>query len=217
MNSFCIIGLGKFGTSLALNLVKHGKQVMVIDNDADKVNAIADIVTNAVIGDATNENLLRAAGVADYECAVVCMTCNTSDIILVTILLKELGVKKVIARAVNEGHKKVLERIGTDEITFPEHDAGEKLAFRLSKRSVVDYVQFAGYKIVEILVPSEWIGKNLMELNPRRKFGINIIAVTAAESAKPNVSPAPDRPFCEGDRVVVIGTDKDIEKLAKFM
>ena len=216
MNSFCVIGLGKFGTSLALSLVNHGKQVMVIDSDADKVNGIADAVTNAVIGDATNEKLLRAAGVADYDCAVVCMNCNTSDIILATILLKELGVKKVIARAVNEGHKKVLERIGIDGITFPEHDAGEKLAFRLSKNSVVDYVQFSGYKIVEIVAPDEWIGKNLLELNLRRKFGINIIAVTA-EGKTAEVSPAPDRPFATGDRVLVIGTDRNIERLSKFM
>ena len=149
MKSFCIIGLGKFGTSLANALVSAGKQVMIIDNDTEKVTMLADCVTNAVIGDATNMNLLKASGVSDYDCAVVCMTENISDIILVTIQLKELGVKHVIARAVNDGHKKVLEHIGADEIVYPEYDMGQRLAFRLSHSSITDFVQFKGYKVVD--------------------------------------------------------------------
>lgn len=214
MKSFCVVGLGKFGTALAETLVQYGKQVMVIDTDSERVTALADIVTNAVIGDATNENLLRAAGVSDYDCAVVCMTRNTSDIILVTILLKELGVPRVIARAVNDGHRKVLERIGADSITFPEHDAGEKLAFRLSKDSVADYVQFAGYKVVELIVPPAWIGKTLIDLDLRRKFGINVIAISRADGEL-DVSPLPTRPFTEGEHVSVIGSDRVIDKLTK--
>jgi trk system potassium uptake protein TrkA len=140
MKSFCIIGLGKFGTSLANALVANGKQVMVIDTDSEKVTEIADRVTNAVIGDATNINLLKASGVADYDCAVVCMTENISDIILVTIQLKELGVKHVISRAVSDGHKKVLSHVGADEIVYPEYDMGERLAFRLSHSSITDFV-----------------------------------------------------------------------------
>ncbi len=186
---------------------------MVIDCNADRVNALADTVTNAVIGDATNENLLRAAGVADYECAVVCLTSNTNDIILSTILLKELGVRRVITRAVNESHRKVLSRIGADEITFPEYDAGEKLAFRLSNDSVADYVQFSGYKIVELCVPDEWIGKNLIELDLRRRFGVNIIAISS--DGKADVAPAAARAFAGGELVSVIGADRDVDKLTR--
>ena len=158
MKSFCIIGLGKFGIALANALVDAGKQVMVIDVDTEKVTEIADNVTNAVIGDASNMNLLKASGVADYDCAVVCMTSNISDIILVTIQLKELGVKHVIARAVNEGHKKVLEHVGADEIVYPEHDMGERLAFKLS----ITKCRF-------------WPGPVTRSSHPMRKFCILII------------------------------------------
>ena len=212
MNSFCIIGLGKFGTSLANALVCAGKQVMIIDTDTEKVTMIADSVTNAVIGDATNMNLLKASGVADYDCAVVCMTENISDIILVTIQLKELGVKHVIARAVNDGHKKVLEHVGADEITYPEHDMGERLAFRLSHSSITDFVQFRGYKVVELIVPDEWVGKDLITLNLRKAYGVNIIAVRYTDG-KIDVSPSPTRPFGAGEIVSVVGDDSDIEKM----
>ena len=128
MKSFCVIGLGKFGYTLAEKLAEDGKQVMVIDIDSDKINAIADKVTHAVIGDPTNENVLRASGVSDYECAIIGIAKNINDNILLTIMLKELGVKKVVARATNEGHQKVLKRIGADVIVFPEKDMGEKMA-----------------------------------------------------------------------------------------
>ena len=210
MKSFCIIGLGKFGTSLANALVSAGKQVMIIDNDTEKVTMLADCVTNAVIGDATNMNLLKASGVADYDCAVVCMTENISDIILVTIQLKELGVKHVIARAVNDGHKKVLEHIGADEIVYPEYDMGQRLAFRLSHSSITDFVQFKGYKVVEMVVPEAWVGKDLITLNLRKAYGVNIIAVRYIDG-RINVSPSPTRVFNSGEIVSVVGDDKDIE------
>ena len=212
MNSFCIIGLGKFGTSLAHALVNAGKQVMIIDTNTEKVTMLADSVTNAVIGDATNINLLKASGVADYDCAVVCMTENISNIILATIQLKELGVKYVIARAVNDGHRKVLEHIGADEITYPEHDMGERLAFRLSHSSITDFVQFKGYKVVEIVVPEEWVGKDLITLNLRKAYGVNIIAVRYNDG-RIDVSPSPTREFNAGEIVSIVGDDSDIEKM----
>lgn len=214
MNSFCIIGLGKFGTSLASALANSGKQVMVIDTDAEKVTLMADSVTNAVIGDATNINLLKASGVSDYDCAIVCMTENISDIILVTIQLKELGVNHVISRAVNDGHKKVLEHIGADEIVYPEHDMGERLAFRLSNASITDFVQFKGYKVVEFTVPDSWVGNNLITLNLRKAFGVNIIAVRDTRGVI-DVSPSPTRDFKAGEIVSVVGDDHDIDRMTE--
>ena len=214
MNSFCIIGLGKFGTSLAGALVKAGKLVMVIDTDPEKVTLIADTVTNAVIGDATNINLLKASGVADYDCAVVCMTENISDIILVTIQLKELGVKYVISRAVSDGHKKVLEHVGADEITYPEYDMGERLAFRLSHSTITDFVQFKGYKVIEMAVPESWVGKDLITLNLRKSFGVNVIAVRYNDG-RLDVSPSPTREFNAGEIVSVVGDDHDIDKMTQ--
>ena len=138
MKSFCIIGLGKFGMTLAETLANEGKQVMIIDVDPDKINLLADKVTHAVIGDPTNETVLRQAGVKDYDCAAVCMTGNVNTNVLLTIMLKELGIKNVISRAANEGHKKVLERIGTDMIIVPEQDMGIKLGNMLSRSSATN-------------------------------------------------------------------------------
>ena len=215
MKSFCVIGLGKFGTSLALSLAEEGNQVMILDSDADKVTALSDMFTNAVIGDATNEKVLRSAGVSDYECVVVSFTGNINHNILLTIMLKEMGVKNIVARASNEGHKKVLEHIGVDLIVDPEKDMGEKLAFRLTKDNVSECVEFSGYKLIEMKVPDEWKGKNLIDLDVRRKYGINVIAVTGDKDGEADVSPAPTRLFKEGEKMLVVGSDKDIEKLMK--
>ena len=215
MKSFCVIGLGKFGTSLALSLAEEGNQVMILDSDADKVTALSDMFTNAVIGDATYEKVLRSAGVSDYECVVVSFTGNINHNILLTIMLKEMGVKNIVARASNEGHKKVLEHIGVDLIVDPEKDMGEKLAFRLTKDNVSECVEFSGYKLIEMKVPDEWKGKNLIDLDVRRKYGINVIAVTGEKDGEADVSPAPTRLFKEGEKMLVVGSDKDIEKLMK--
>ncbi len=214
MNSFCIIGLGKFGWSLALSLAADNKQVMVIDTDADKIAEIADFVTSAVIGDPTNESVLLSAGVRDYECAVVCFTENINENVLLTIMLKDIGVKKVVARAINDGHQRVLERIGADMIVFPEKDMGERIAFKLTKEKVKEYMEFSGCTLIEMIVPDAWVGKNLIELNIRRRYGVNIVAVTTADE-KFDPSPKPDRVFDSGDRVLVIGSDEAIEKLTR--
>ena len=214
MNSFCIIGLGKFGQSLAISLAAENKQVMVIDKDDDKVSEIADFVTHAVIGDPTNESLLRASGVRDYDCAIVCFTGNINENILLTILLKEIGVKKVIVRAINDGHKKVLEHIGTDMIIFPEKDMGENLAFKLTKENVTEYIEFNGYTLVEMKVPQSWCNKSIIELDVRKKFGVNIIAITDNDG-KVDVSPRPDRVFSANENVSMIGTEENIKKILK--
>ena len=214
MKSFCIIGLGKFGQSLALSLAADGKQVMVIDTDGDRIAQIADLVTNAVIGDPTNESVLVAAGVRDYDCAVVCFTGNINDNILLTIMLKEQGVKRVVVRAVNEGHQKVLERIGADLIIFPERDMGENLAFKLTKESVTEYMEFSGCAIVEIVIPDTWAGKDLIALDLRKKHGLNIVAVSRVDGTL-DVSPRPDRIFSKGEKAMIIGSEEAITKFIK--
>ena len=213
MKSFCIIGLGKFGQTLAVTLAQEGHQVMVIDTDSAKVTALADIVTNAVIGDPTNETVLRTAGVKDYDCSVVCFTQNINENILITIMLKEIGVRHVVSRALNEGHKKVLTHIGADMIVFPEQDMAEKLAYMLAKDNVTDFIEFSGYEIVEMHIPNDWIGKNLIELDLRRRYRVNIIAVSEQDGNNADVAPAPDRIFKKDERVTVIGSKKDVDKL----
>lgn len=212
MKSFTILGLGRFGKTLALTLAQSGHQVLIIDEDSDAINALADSVTAAVVGDPTNEAVLRAAGVRDYDCAVVCTAGNINDNILLTIMLKDLGVPKVVARALNEGHKRVLERLGVDLIAFPEQDMGEKLAYMLGHDNVIDSLDFDGYRIVEMHIPAAWVGKNLIELDLRRREKVNVIAVRAPGMAV-DCAPSPTRPFTAEDTVSVIGLDDDVERL----
>jgi trk system potassium uptake protein TrkA len=210
MKSFCIIGLGKLGQTLAESLTADGKEVLVIDLDADKINMIADNVTNAIIGDCTNDAVLKAAGVADYECAIVCIAENINANVLLTLKLKEMGIKTVIARAINDGHRRVLEKVGADMIIFPEKDIGERLAFTLARDRVTDFMEFKGFQIAEITVPEKWIGKTVIELDIRKKFGINIIAVTANDGTV-TVSPSATRPFMKGDLVSIVGSDEQVQ------
>lgn len=214
MKSFCVIGLGAFGTAVAETLAADGKQVLVIDKDADKVTGIADVVTHAVIGDATSAQILRSAGVQDYECVVVALADNINDNVLLTIMLKDMGIPKVVARAQNEGHSHVLKRIGADMVIFSEKDMGERVAYKLARDNVSEYMELRGFQIVETRVPSDWTGKNLVELDIRRRFGVTIVAISNADGVM-DVSPMPTRVFAEGDSMTVLGDGKAIEKLMK--
>ncbi len=214
--SFCIIGLGIFGQILAKNLAATGHQVLVIDIDDDIINVMSDVVTNAVVGDPTNEAVLHAAGVSDYDCAVVATAQNINDSVLTTILLKEMGVKQVIARAGNERHGRVLEKVGADMVVFPEKDMGEKLVNVLDRNNVLEYIEFSdSHSIVEITVPQSWIGKSLIELDVRRRHGVTVLAVGDSQTDEMNISPDPARKFNGSETVAILGENKNIDKITK--
>lgn len=213
--SFCIIGLGRFGQTLAVNLAKTDHQVLVIDEDDNIVNAMSDIVTNAVIGDPTNETVLRAAGVGDYDCAVVATANSINDSILITLNLKEMGVKKVVARASSDQHRRVLEKIGADMVVFPEQDMGEKLVGILDRNNVLEYIEFSDtHSIVEVAVPKKWIGRSLSELDVRRKYKVTVLAVSDPVSGM-NISPDPTKPFTESETVALLGENSDIDRIIR--
>ena len=214
--SFCIIGLGRFGRTLAVNLAKTDHDVLVIDQNDDVVNVMSDIVTNAVVGDATSEQVLRAAGVRDYDCAVVASAESINDSILTTILLKEMGVKQVVARAGSEQHGRVLEKIGADMVVFPEKDMGEKLVNILDRNNVLEYIEFSDtHSIVEVTVPAKWLGKSLIELHVRRQYGVTVLAVSDPDSGEMNISPDPTRKFTGSETVALLGENKAIDKITK--
>ena len=184
--SFCIIGLGRFGQTLAENLARTDHQVLVIDEDSEIVNAMSDIVTNAVVGDPTNEQVLRAAGVSDYDCAVVASADNINDSILITLILKEMGVKQVVSRASSAQHRRVLE-----------------------------YIEFSDtHSIVEVAVPDSWIGKTLSELDLRKRIGVTVLAVSDPVSGM-NISPDPYKPFTENETVALLGENTAIDRITK--
>ncbi len=213
---FCIIGLGNFGFHLATTLFKARHDVLVIDESQEKVDFISNSVTNAICGDATNEAVLRAAGVKSCGCAVVCMENNLSDSILITLLLKELGIKRIVVRATDERQKKVLLKVGADMVVLPEKDSGTKLAYTLSKRGVVDFFVTAGdFSIVEILTPKAWIGKSVIDIDVRKKYNLNIIAVAAPGEEKLDLLADPNHIFAENELLVVAGDTKAMEKLTR--
>ncbi|MBE6714923.1 MAG: TrkA family potassium uptake protein [Ruminococcaceae bacterium] len=215
MKSFCIIGLGSFGRTLAEKLARAGHQVMVIDEDTQKVNLLSDLVTDAVIGDPTNENVLKDCGVRNYDCCINCFYENLNDSVLVTVILKELGVKEVIARAGNQRHKNVLEKLGADMVVFPEQDMGEKLADTLMRKNVLDYFELHNeYAMAEVKVPEKWIGKNLIQLDMRKKYSLSAISVCKADGTV-ILPPVPDALFEVGDVISVIGRIEDVDRIAE--
>ncbi len=216
MKTFCIIGLGRFGQTLAKTLIKKGHQVMVLDANPEIINSLSENFTNAVIGDCTSEAVLRASGVKNYDCAVVCISENINDNILTTLLLKDIGVKRVVVRAISALHRRVLEKIGADQVVFPEEDMGEKLAYTLSRIDVLEYIELSEeFSIAELKIPSSWVGKNIAELDIRKKFGITVIAINDTVTGEIMISPSIIRSFCPADVVTVVGLNENINKFLK--
>ncbi len=216
MDSFLIAGAGRFGSSLALELSSLGHDVLVVDKNEERIAAIADHVTHAVIGDAKDENVVRSLGVRNFDVAVVALASNIEDSVLITLMLKEQGVKKVVAKAKSMLHMKVLERIGADVTVFPERDMGKRLAQRLSATNIIDFIELSDeHSIVETEAPREWFGKSLGELNIRGQYGLNIIAARDKYAVNLIVSPTAEYVIKEGDVLIVIGENTDIEKLSQ--
>lgn len=216
MKSFCIIGLGNFGKTLALTLAKNGHQVLVIDENENEIDEIGDQMTAAICGDATSENVLRSAGINNFDCCIVCLKDNMQDSILVTLLLKEMGASKIVARATSERHKKVLTKLGADIVVFPEKDMGQRLALTLSKNDVLEYFNLSEkYSIAEIMVPKRWVGMSIRELEVRKKYGVNIIATCDMNNDNFEIFNTPERLFKPDEKVVIVGNNDNIEKLTE--
>lgn len=209
MKQFIIIGIGKFGESIATNLYKMGHDVLAVDIDEERVQHITNKVTHAVQADATEEGTLEALGVKHFDGAVVTIGESVQASILITLLCKELGIRHVLAKAQNELHAKVLYKIGADRVVFPERDMGLRVAHSLVSTSFLDYIELTpDYSIVELKAAKDWQGKSLKDLNIRAEYGINIMAIK--QDDKVVVSPAADDVIQRDDVLVVIGKAEDI-------
>lgn len=216
MKTFVVIGLGRFGTAIARELSALGHEVLAMDLAEDKVQRVADKVTHAVVGDARDINVLKALGVRNFDCAVVAMGSDVGNSALVTLNLKELGLRQVVCKAQSHVHQRVLARIGADRVIFPEHEMGVKLAQGLSSSSVLNFIEFSeDYGIVELAVPRSWQGKTLRELDVRNAYHVTIIALRGGEGGTLNVSPRADVPMREGDNVVALGRSEDINRISE--
>ena len=209
---FVIIGLGRFGSSIAKTLYSLGNDVLAIDKDEDIVQEIADSVTHAVQLDATDENALRSLGIRNFDVAVVTIGDNIQSSIMATLLVKELGVKYIIAKGHSDLHAKVLYKIGADRVVLPEKDMGIRVAHNLVSANILDYIELSDdYSVMEIQVLHEWAGKTLNELKLRSKYGINVMAIKRGDEV--NLSPAADDIIEENDIIVAIGSAEDLSKL----
>ncbi|MFO7941426.1 MAG: TrkA family potassium uptake protein [Bacillota bacterium] len=209
---FVVIGLGRFGGSLASTLYSMGYGVMGIDADEETVNRCKESCTHVVQADATDEATLRSLGVTNFDVAVVSIGHDMQASILVTLSLKELGVPMVIAKASSEIHGKVLKRIGADQVVFPERDMGVRLANRLAVDNVVDYLEITPeVSIVEINATKDMVGKTLRQLDIRANRGINIVAIRRANH-EVLVPPGPDEPLQSGDILVALGSNENVRR-----
>ena len=215
MKTFVVIGLGRFGTAIARELSALGHEVLAIDVAEEKVQRVADKVTHAVIGDARDINVPNALGVRNFDCAVVALGSDVGNSALITLNLKELGLKQVVCKAQSHVHQRVLEKIGADRVIFPEHEMGVKLAQGLSSSSVLNFIEFSeDYGIVELASPKSWHGKTIRELDVRNAFHVNIIAIRkAAQPGTLNVAPGGNCVLEAGDNVVAVGRSEDINRL----
>jgi len=225
MKQCVVLGLGIFGASVAKALVERGCEVLAIDEGEEKVKGISDIVTQAVQADATDEKALRALGVDKMDIAIVSTGEDMEASILTTLLMKELGIKTIVAKAVSPSHGTVLRKVGATRVVFPERDMGVRVAENLAAPDILEHISLSPeYSILEVRAPKSFIGRSLKEIDVRAKHGVDIIAIkrklpcltdTGESDFKEEIliTPGAEEEVADGDILVVLGTNKKIDKL----
>ena len=209
---FAVLGLGRFGSSLAMTLAEAGYEVMAIDRSIEHVQAITPFVTQAVQADVTDIDNLKELGLRNFDVAVVAIGKDLQSSLMATLLLKEIGTPYVVAKASTSEHRRVLEKLGADRIISPEEDMGKRLANNLIAGNAIDYIELSNdYSIMEIGILDEWVGHTICDLNIRARYGINIIAVECGGEI--NILPSADYQLKEHDKVVVVGNNNSIKDL----
>jgi trk system potassium uptake protein TrkA len=209
-NQFAVIGLGRFGSSLAKELVELGCEVLGIDKKEKVIDEMSEFLTHAIIADTIDEEALRSIDIRNFDCVVVAIGNDIQASILTTILLKELGVKKVVAKALSVLHGKVLSKIGIDRVIFPERDMGVRVANQLVSPNLLDYIELSDeYTIAELSATRKIAGLSLKELDTRARYGCSIVAINKKKDVI--IAPTAEDVVEEGNVMVVIGTNEQIE------
>ncbi|OPZ61383.1 MAG: Ktr system potassium uptake protein A [Candidatus Aminicenantes bacterium ADurb.Bin508] len=211
MAYYVVVGLGRFGHYLSLTLAERGADVVVIDKEVNAVEAIKDRVFQAVIGDGTSRNVLENLGVANAEAVIVALGPKMEESLLTVHNLKEIGVKRIVAKANSDAHGKILEALGADEIIFAEKETAVRVGHRLGNRNLLDFLPLNDrYSIREIVVPEHFIGKSLRELDLRSRFEVNVIAIKRMEEI---LFPGGESLLNSNDHLVVLGSEKALNRL----
>jgi trk system potassium uptake protein TrkA len=218
--SFAVIGLGRFGAAMATTLASLGHDVIGVDGDDDKVRAVADLVNVAMQLDATDERALRSAGIHDVDVAVVSIGENIESSLLVVTLLREFGIKNIVAKAVTPLHGRILEKLGVTRVVFPEREVAVRIAHSLVVPNVLDYIELSkDFSIVEVPAPAEFVGKTLREIGLRARFGLTTIAIKHASAAGgfTNIAPGPDDVVQTGDVLALLGSNERLGQLDRTL
>jgi trk system potassium uptake protein TrkA len=221
MRQFAVIGLGRFGWSVAKTLSEKGHQVLAVDKDEELVKEVSDFVTEAVQVDSTDEKALKAVGIMNVDVAIVGIGTNLEASVLTTLILKEMGIQYIVARAVTDEHGKVLERVGATKVVFLERDMGSKIANSLISPSVLEHIELSPESsIMETVPPKEFIGKSIRDLDVRARHGLNVIAVRQKEPSEKgpgelNVAPKADYMVKQGDLLIIIGSNDNLDRFRK--
>ena len=214
MKSILVIGLGRFGRHMAKKFSEQNNDVMAIDINEERINNVLSVVTNALIGDATNERFMETIGVRDFDLCVVAIGDNFQSSLETTALLKDLGVKFVLARASRDVHAKFLLRNGADDVIYTEKETAERLAVKYGSDNIFNYIELNDeYSIYEIAVPSSWLNKSILKVNVRSKYGISILATKQGNNIYP--LPKPEHVFTDSESLMILGKNEDVSRFIK--
>ncbi len=217
MSSYLVIGMGRFGSAMATELYRLGHEVFVIDEHEESIAKVVDYVTHAIVGNANDESVLKSISVSHFDCIVVAIAGGIEESVLITLMVKEMGAKRIIAKAQNEQHAKVLDRVGADKVIRPEHDMGKRLAHSLAHRNIIDLIELSeDHRIAEISPLKAWLGKTLGETNLRRKYGLTVLAIRSEGEKEVKISPDADMHIKSGDVLVVIGAIRDLDAVGEM-
>ncbi|HBP71698.1 MAG TPA: potassium transporter TrkA, partial [Ruminococcaceae bacterium] len=208
------IGLGRFGRHMAKKFSEQNNDVMAIDINEERINNVLSVVTNALIGDATNEQFMETIGVRDFDLCVVAIGDNFQSSLETTALLKDLGAKFVLARASRDVHAKFLLRNGADDVIYTEKETAERLAVKYGSDNIFNYIELNDeYSIYEIAVPSSWLNKSILKVNVRSKYGISILATKQGNNIYP--LPKPEHVFTDSESLMILGKNEDVSRFIK--
>lgn len=214
MKSILIIGLGRFGRHMAKKFSEQNNDVMAIDINEERINNVLSVVTNALIGDATNEQFMETIGVRDFDLCVVAIGDNFQSSLETTALLKDLGAKFVLARASRDVHAKFLLRNGADDVIYTEKETAERLAVKYGSDNIFNYIELNDeYSIYEIAVPSSWLNKSILKVNVRSKYEISILATKQGNNIYP--LPKPEHVFTDSESLMILGKNEDVSRFIK--
>lgn len=212
---YAVLGLGRFGKTVALTLAEAGFQVMAVDISEEAIQDIANEVTYAVRGDVTDPEMVRSLGLGNMDGVFVAIANNLEASVMATLLAKESGASYVMAKGENEIHKTILEKMGADKVVIPEQEMGISAARNMVLGRFIDLIELSNdVSMIEMVIPTPWIGKNLIELDLRGQFGVNVVAIKSG--AETDVTPDPVKPMEKGQIIVLSGRNEDLQKLSRI-